>query len=91
MFFEIYDWPPFVIALIASVVAVAAGAAFELAVRACLKRPIPPSALALAEQQHRLEQKQLAASHDTGGEAFTSKADSRALLEQSYHVGMKRG
>ncbi|KAK9858885.1 hypothetical protein WJX84_001389 [Apatococcus fuscideae] len=56
VFFEIYDWPPFVIALIASVAAVAAGAVFEMAVRACLKRPIPPSNLALAEQEHRREQ-----------------------------------
>lgn len=56
VFFEIYDWPPFVIALIASVAAVAAGAVFEMSVRACLKRPIRPSNLAVAEQEHHREQ-----------------------------------
>lgn len=56
VFFEIYDWPPFVIALIASVAAVAAGAALEMSVRACLKRPISPSSLALAEQEHHRQQ-----------------------------------
>lgn len=56
VFFEIYDWPPFVIALIASVAAVAAGAAFEMSVRACLRRPISPSKLALEEQEHHQQQ-----------------------------------
>ncbi|KAK9858888.1 hypothetical protein WJX84_006937, partial [Apatococcus fuscideae] len=56
VFFEPFDWPRFVIALGASVVGLAAGAAMELPVRACLRRPIAPSNLTLAEQAHRREQ-----------------------------------
>ena len=69
VFFEIYDWPPFVIALIASVVAVVVGAAFEIPMRACLRRPIQPSSLAVAEREHRLEQQQLDAFKSSEGES----------------------